>query len=407
MEEFLAVLLERRGQAFFERQSLFTQRDAVLRAAQSCGRSKLTDTEEREHERLSARIREADAALSGLDSRIDEVEADIKASGTLNPAVARLRAAAGGGAGLSADEYGGRWGRETATRLRQAAGVEQRATISGSVSVPSLLPIGVVPIPRPLRILDLLINRTPTDSDAYVYYKAIARTNRAAPTPDLTQKPTSTNTAEALTDRVRVHAHLAEPLALRIWEDSAAIANWLTSEMYEGVLDSIEHDVVNGDGTGEHQTGILHATGTTTVPWSVDLPTTLRSAVTAMQVIGERPTGWVLSPQDAQTVDLLRWSTQGGLLTDGYQASGGSSNIFGPANLPRVISPSVPAGVAILADWSQLLLTVRQEGVRIDIDRSGPLFQTNAIQLRGEARAGINVLRSTAFAIVATTAPTS
>ena len=47
----------------------------------------------------------------------------------------------------------------------------------------------------------------------------------------------------------------------------------------------------------------------------MDLPTTLRSAVCKLQILGETPTGWALNPTDAQAVDLLRWSTGGGLLS--------------------------------------------------------------------------------------------
>ena len=64
------------------------------------------------------------------------------------------------------------------------------------------------------------------------------------------------------------------------------------------------------------------------------------------------------------------------------------------------MSPSVPAGTAILADFDQLKLFFR-EYMRIDVDASGILFQQNQIQFRAESRVGINVLRPQAFAVVA------
>ncbi|CAM3400249.1 phage major capsid protein [Mycobacterium intermedium] len=174
--------------------------------------------------------------------------------------------------------------------------------------------------------------------------------------------------------------------------------------MAAGVLDAIEYQAISGDGSGENCTGILHTAGTTAVAFTTDVATTLRRATTALQQLGEVPTAWALSPADAEQLDLLRWGTSGGLLTGGYENDtkmgfGTSDNIFGPSTVARVVSPSVPAGTAILADWKQLKLFTR-ETMRIDLDASGVLFQKNQIQLRAEARVGVGVLRPQSFAIV-------
>ena len=52
----------------------------------------------------------------------------------------------------------------------------------------------------------------------------------------------------------------------------------------------------SGDGTGENMVGILNTPGTTAVPFNTDVPTTLRSAQTALQTLGEEPTGWAFNP---------------------------------------------------------------------------------------------------------------
>ena len=174
--------------------------------------------------------------------------------------------------------------------------------------------------------------------------------------------------------------------------------------MAEGVLDALEAQIVSGSGTGENMRGILNTAGTTAVPFATDAVTTLRSAITALQLKGENPNGWVMHPADAQAVDLTRWGTSGGLLTDGY-ATGAppgdptSNNIFGSVT-PRVVSPSIPQGTALLADWNQARLYQR-EGVRVDIDLSGAeLFDKNLAKMRGEGRFGFAVLRPQAFAVV-------
>jgi HK97 family phage major capsid protein len=231
--------------------------------------------------------------------------------------------------------------------------------------------------------------------------------------PDLATKPTSVLTVEPIQDRCRVVATLSEPLPLRIWFDEDSIVSWLYTQLAGSVLDAIEAEAIGsptgtgpGSGSGEHMTGILKVSGTTAVPFSTDVPTTLRSAITAMQNLGEIATGWVLNPADAEAIDLLRWGASGGLLTEGYLAGnapgdGTSNNIFG--SYPRIVSPNVPAGTAILADWTQLKLYYR-EMMRIDVDGSGPLFDTNAVKIRAESRVGVGILRPQAFTVVDLTA---
>jgi HK97 family phage major capsid protein len=173
--------------------------------------------------------------------------------------------------------------------------------------------------------------------------------------------------------------------------------------MAEGVYQGVEHQAISGDGTGENMVGVLHTAGTTQVPFNTDVPTSLRGAVTALQNLGEDPTGWVFHPNDAETLDLLRWGSAGGLLTGGVENDNGngfgtSDNILGTAR--RVISPSVPQGTAILADWRQLKLFLNSQMMILANAFGDSLFQTNSVQLRGELLTGIGVLRPQAFAIV-------
>jgi HK97 family phage major capsid protein len=318
--------------------------------------------------------------------------------------------ATGGDGRADARSASAAWARNTADTLRRnLGGGEQRAVISGSIDIPTLVMPQVVDIPHPVRLIDLLVNRVGTESMAYEYYRQTARTNNAAPVVDLATKPVSVLTVEAIQDRCRVMAHLSEPVPYRIWFDDEAIVRWLTDEMTQGVLDALEHQALSGDGTGENMTGVLHTTGTTAVAFATDVPTTLRSAVTALQNLGEVPTGWALNPADAQAIDLLRWGTGGGLLTGGFEDSnaqaifGSADNILG-ADVKRVISPTVPAGTAILADWTKLKLFVHWDMMVMANAFGDSLFTKNAVQLRAEMLVGVGVLRPQAFAVVDLTA---
>lgn len=63
------------------------------------------------------------------------------------------------------------------------------------------------------------------------------------------------------------------------------------------------------------------------------------------------------------------------------------------------ITPSVPQGQALLGDFSQLRLHVR-EAVNVQVDASGELFTKNQFVMRAEMRAGIGLLRPQAFVVI-------
>jgi hypothetical protein len=369
---------------------------ALLDTAHADNRERLTPAETAQYNDLVETAR-------GLSEHCSDIRADVERA-DIPDRFGRFSASAARGA----EGYGRAWARDTAERLRRdLGGTEQRAVVAGSVDVPILLDIPVVKIPFPKRLIDAFPNRMSVESMAYEYYvQEPPRVNAAAPVPDLGTKSVSTLTVKAVTDRCRVIAHLSDYMPIRIWWDFDTINAWLYDQMFQCVLDAIEQQTIAGDGTGENMTGILNVAGTTAVPFTTDVVTTLRSAQSAMQNLGEEPTGWALNPADAQTIDLMRWGTAGGFLSGGYENDTGerygtSDNVFGPSDIARVVTPHVPAGTAILADFSQLKLFFRQY-MRLDIDPySG--FDMNAIRFRAESFVGIGILRPQAFAIVALT----
>lgn len=265
----------------------------------------------------------------------------------------------------------------------------------------------IVPIARPVRLIDLFSNRQQIDGNAFEYFVQTVRTLAATAVADAATKPTSTLTVAPHTDRCRVIAHLSEPAPVRLWYDHDEFVAWLTSEMVNGVLDGLEAQIINGSGTGENMVGLLNTPGITAVAFATDVVTTLRSALTALQIKGETPNGWALHPTDAQAIDLTRWGTSGGFLSEGYQTglapgdsdAGSSNNVFGP-DIRRVVSPTVPQGTAILGDFDKLRVFVRQDA-HMDVDASGVLFTQNQFIARGEGRFGIGVLRPSAFCKIA------
>jgi HK97 family phage major capsid protein len=379
------------------------KRQAILDRCQAEHRKDLTADEATAFHRLTGQI-------EGLDELVGEQAAEVERAGLNDPEKMRIRQASstGGSGGCGSAAESRSWAQRTAQTIAAVHG-EARAVVSGSIDVPSLVEANVAAIPHPSRLIDLFTNRIAVQGNAFEFYQQTARVNAATAVADAATKPTSTLTIQAVQDRCRVVAHLSEAAPIRLLADIPAFQNWLVSEMVAGVLDGLEAQIVNGSGTGENMRGLLNTTGVTAVAFTTNMVTSLRAGLTALQVKNEVPTGWALHPADAQSIDLTRWGAEGGLLTGGFQTdtrpgvSGSSDNIFG-SSIPRVVSPSVPVGTAILGDFTQLRVYVR-EGARVDIDTSGPeLFDKNLFKMRGEGRFGIGVLRPQAFAIIDLTA---
>ncbi|MCV7086562.1 phage major capsid protein [Mycolicibacter hiberniae] len=383
----------------------------ALRDKLNAGRAAITDRVRAENrERLTAG---EDAKFRALTEGVDEANhriAEWHRSGRGNPIVAHARS------GMVADPSGSRggWAERAATGIESMGG-ESRAVVSGSIDLPSLIEPQVEALPRPERLIDLLVSRKSLGSGvAFEYLRQTVRTTAAAPVADLADKPTSTYTMVPVTGAAVVLAHLSENVPIRYWQDHLDVVHWLENEMVEGVTDSLERQVIQGTGVGINLEGVLKVDGTTEVEWAGDLGTTLRSALTVLQVAAVRPNAWVLHPADAARIDLARWNLPGAgedapdeapgpYLHDGFtNGVASSANILGGPGIQRVVSTSVPVGTAILGDWSKLRLYVREQ-MRLDIDASGENFKSNTATLRAECRVGVAHLQPAAFAVVALT----
>ncbi|WEH30125.1 phage major capsid protein [Streptomyces sp. AM 3-1-1] len=314
-----------------------------------------------------------------------------------------VRGGSYGTKGLTTAQYSRQWAQETAQRLTKALGGRDagtKALTSGSIDTVGMVRTGFYTMPvNPTRVLDLIPARS-IPSNEFEYLKQTVRTNNAAATPDSTLKPTSVFTVTSVSDRARVYAHLSQKVPLRLFADHRELEPFLTAELERGVVDALDADVVSGATGGENVVGILEVSGTTATAFSSTVAQTLRKALTASQVAHENPTAWVLHPEDAEELDTLLTADGSYVGSSGKGAPGSFSykNVFG--DVPVVVSTSVPAGTAILGDWAQSTLYVR-ENTRLDVDTSGPeLFPLNLAMLRSEGRFGFAVNRPSAFRVV-------
>lgn len=299
----------------------------------------------------------------------------------------------------------GQWAKTTADRMTRAmmADVDGRKSlISGSIGVPAPIETDVIAMSEaPRTLLELIpakgLGGGFSTGNSFSYLKQTIRTHNATPVPDGELKPTSIYTLAEVEDRVRVIAHLSEKIPVRFFDDHSNLEQFLHNEMEAGLYQELEHQVLSGDGTGENFTGLLNTSGIVVQSFVIDALTSVRKGLTSLQVSGVTPTALVLHPQDAEAFDLLRESGSTGGFLLGDPSGTGASNLW---SIPRVPSVAVPVGTAILGDWKNAEIVVREDAT-LAADRSGDNFTHNLVQLRLEGRFGWAVKRPNAFVEIA------
>lgn len=260
---------------------------------------------------------------------------------------------------------------------------------------------------RQAGIVDLVAVEAPPTGGAgrFAWLSEDVHANNAAVVPEGSRKPTSRYALTERTGRTKFIAHLSEPFPARLLEDYQGLREFLAGRMSEDVLDVLEREALTGDGTAEHLHGILNQTGVTQTAWAGTLPATIRAARTALSRIGEKPSAWMVSPDDAAAFDLFQDST--GRFVDLAPILGRST--------PVVENPALPAGTAVLGDFrraklitdSQMRITAMDGAPHRDsagaID--GSLWEFNEVALRAEMRVGgLAITRPSAFTVVDLTA---
>lgn len=246
--------------------------------------------------------------------------------------------------------------------------------------------------------------KTFVEGHQFAYLREKTRIGRAAVVPDRAQKPQSDYELEEVQDNLKVLAHLAAPIPVRYLEDYSSLKTYLETVLARDLFRLLAEEIISGDGSESHLTGILQTSGVQQTAFTGSLPATLRKARTVLADVDEQPTAWLVNPADAEALDLF---------TDDQGRFQSLRDILG--NLPVVPSPALPTGQAILADWRQaVVVTKAEDGVRLSAHDGLPyrdpvtgstdgtnLFERNLVQIRAEIRVGgLAMTRPKAFTVV-------
>jgi HK97 family phage major capsid protein len=351
----------------------------------------VTDAELAEADRLTKTVSEWTSKLDGARALDD---------------LTRGLTGADGDQSFTGGTTAGRWAKSAVDAMRQRTGsVGLKALVGGDVDLPKVIADPVPLTERPNDVLQLIPTAPFGAGDGefgashFTLLRQTERTNNATAVADGQLKPESTYGWDDAEDRVRVYAHLSEELPEHFLTDYSKLVQLMQSEMYTGLQSAIERDVVGGPVQGpgvERFTGLLNTPGIRTVAAASDLITTLSNGLYALAIDGDKPNAWIMHPADVQRLLLLRENgTTGALLFNSGRTS--LEQILG--NLPIVQSPRIPAGTALVGDFQQTRLVVRDQ-TSMQVDRSGARFDRNLVRFRLETRVGFVVLRPASFAKV-------
>ncbi|MEU2719609.1 phage major capsid protein [Streptomyces smyrnaeus] len=278
------------------------------------------------------------------------------------------------------------------------------------------VPLAPDPVRMDVPVLSLrqLMPNTQNTTGRFAYLRQTARTNNAAVVAQGAKKPTSIYTLSRVDDRVRTIAHLSEPIAKQDLDDVGMLRQFIDQEMRLGLDLALEDEILNGDGTGEHMTGIANVSGSQAQAFATDVLTTTRKAVTKLERYGYLAgAAFVMTPEDWESIELLADN-------EARFYYGGPQNTVDPAarrlwGAPVVVTDAATTGTAYLADFRQMRLQVRQDGMLdwsenvYDPDALGAGsgasdFERNMLRFRFEGRFGLEILRPSAIVEVDLTA---
>lgn len=157
-----------------------------------------------------------------------------------------------------------------------------------------------------------LLNVGRTDSSSVEYAKQVTRTNNAGVVAENTLKPES-NYAWAKADAlVRTIAHWV-PISRNTLDDAAALQTELDSELRYGLDIAEDEELLNGDGTGEHLSGLRANATAYAAPFVMENETpidTLRLALLQLELADYAGDGFILNPMEWAKIELTK-NTQG------------------------------------------------------------------------------------------------
>jgi HK97 family phage prohead protease/HK97 family phage major capsid protein len=240
--------------------------------------------------------------------------------------------------------------------------------------IPPRLVNHLITVTRPASVYDVLTETTPATPGA------------ASVVADGDEKPIRKLGLSRVEQRLKVVAVLTEPLNRYILEDWPNLDAWLGQRLPQFIMDALESEILTGDGTGEHFTGLAHVTGVKTQAYTTSAFNTVAAGLNQLESIGVAPSMIVLSASDWLAIETATNSQNVAYMTNYINPA--SRTLFG---VQIVVAPSLSAGNGWIIGQNALELSTDGQQ-RIEWDNTSG-FTRNEIQARAEGRYNLDVLK--------------
>lgn len=260
-----------------------------------------------------------------------------------------------------------------------------------------------VPQPRRTPRLFDLVTVGETGVDAVEYARQTTFTNVAAETAEATTtdtgtKPEATIAFEKVVETVKTIAHWV-PTTRRALADVGQLSTLIDSQLRYGLEFRLETQMVQGDGAGENITGIINTSNILSQAKSTDsVADAIHKGITQLRLGYVEPNAVGMHPNDWQVLRLAR--------DDSGSIAGTGSYLFGPPSqqvaptvwgLPVTVSTAFADNTAVVGDYTQAVLWLREGAQVLASDSHSDFFIKNLVVLLAELRAAFGVLVPSAF----------
>lgn len=247
------------------------------------------------------------------------------------------------------------------------------------------------------RIRDLLTS-IPVTSSSVEYAKQTVRTNAAAIVAEGAAKPYSQYEWGEGTASIVTIAHLAK-LTLQAIADAPRLSAEVESEMRYGLAYTEDAELLNGDGTVGHISGLMDNATTYHVPTGVVANNILtpvdilRVAILQAHLALAAPDGHILNPIDVANIELLRRDVdKGGGYLFGSPDSG--NPVMRLWRLPVIETAAMAPGDFLTGAFKYAASLYDRMGVQVLISTENEDdFARNKATMRCESRLGLGVRR--------------
>ena len=297
------------------------------------------------------------------------------------------------------------WTQEQAKRFgdpeRKAAGIIHTGTdpTGGFLVLPDRSP-DVVDLPGiwPRTLLPY-IPRSTTASDTIEWVQVATFTNAAAPVAQAVDlatglKPQSDLTLAVVQSPVQTIAHWIAATRQAL-QDAPRLRDLIDNYLGVGIELTLEQQVLNGNGTAPNLRGILATPGINAAPAGASVVESIFGGIGMVLADGYQPNLIVMNPADFAAVRLAKDTT--GNYFYGPPSIAGPATMWG---LSILQTPRLAAGSALVGDFRQATLWVREGVVVQASSEHADFFIRNLVAILAEGRWAFGVMAPGAFASV-------